>query len=248
MPLLGGGDGWTVSVEGFDPEVVRVRSPLLTIADGVIGTGGEHRLARIRPHDRDFLPRVSMKVRGSETDLVAWPAWYQARTARCRRSRLSHGCWICTPRLERQQLGRQPGSSRRCVFVSLERPGTAVLRAKGVRTLARESDRPLAVPPGKLRAHGPGGRPHFGRSDTQVTGGLAVRGGVNKFRDGATGSTVSQPTNVDPVTSPDPDPKRCGGCEQVEHLGFENLLSEHRRRVGRALGGRRRPDRRGRRA
>ena len=147
VPELGGDEAWTVSIRGFDPEVERVRSSLLTIADGVIGTSGSpvgsHPAARPR-----VLAAGLYEGEGSETELVACPVWTRLDGELPHATSFERQLDLHTGLL-RQRLGRQPDLES-IMFSSLERPGTAVLRAKGVRTLL-ESDRPLEVAAEKLR-------------------------------------------------------------------------------------------------
>src|SRR6266540_1241239 len=74
VPELDADPTWTVSVRGFDPELERVHSSLLTIADGVIGTSGSpvgwHPAARPR-----VLAAGLYDGEGPESDLVACPVW-----------------------------------------------------------------------------------------------------------------------------------------------------------------------------
>ena len=220
VPQLGGDEGWTVSIRGFDPEVERVRSSLLTIADGVIGTSGSpvgsHPAARPR-----VLAAGLYEGEGSETELVACPVWTRLDGELPHATSFERQLDLHTGLL-RQRLGRQP-ELESIMFSSLERPGTAVLRAKGVRRLL-ESDRPLEVPAGSFETGWVDGAMWAVRQTGD--GGLAVAAAEHLEGDRLDRFAAYA---VDPNTSPDPDEalRRLG---QAEQLGFENLLSEHRRR------------------
>ena len=220
VPELGGDEAWTVSIRGFDPEVERVRSSLLTIADGVIGTSGSpvgsHPAARPR-----VLAAGLYEGEGPETELVACPVWTRLDGELPHATSFERQLDLHTGLL-RQRLGRQPDLES-IMFSSLVRPGTAVLRAKGVRALL-ESDRPLEVA---------GRNFDSGRVDGAMwavrrtgDGGLAVAAAEHLEGDRLDRLAAYV---VDPKQSPDPDEalRRLGEAEQ---LGFESLLSEHRRR------------------
>jgi trehalose/maltose hydrolase-like predicted phosphorylase len=221
VPELGADEAWTVSIRGFDPEVERVRSSLLTIADGVIGTSGSpigsHPAARPR-----VLAAGLYEGEGPETELVACPVWTRLDGELPHATSFERQLDLHTGLL-RQRLGRQPDLES-VMFSSLERPGTAVLRAKGVRTLL-ESDRPLetaAVPPFETgRVNGA-----MWAVRSAGEGGLAVAAAERLQGDRLDRFAVYV---VDPEASPDPG-EALRRLEEAQELGFERLLSEHRRR------------------
>src|SRR6266540_2078611 len=106
LPEPGGDEAWTISVRGFDPELERVHSSLLTISDGVIGTSGSpvgsHPAARPR-----VLAAGLYAGEGPDTDLIACPVWTRLdgelphATAFERQLDLHAG-------VMRHRLGRQP--------------------------------------------------------------------------------------------------------------------------------------------
>jgi trehalose/maltose hydrolase-like predicted phosphorylase/hydroxymethylpyrimidine pyrophosphatase-like HAD family hydrolase len=135
---------WTVSVRGFDPELERVHSSLLTIADGLIGTSGSPVAAHPAARPR-VLAAGLYEGEGAQTQLVECPVWTRLdgelppglpfeRLLDLRRG------------IFRQRIGR-PAELDALLFSSLARPGTAVLRAEGPRSLL-ESDQPLEAPRG----------------------------------------------------------------------------------------------------
>jgi trehalose/maltose hydrolase-like predicted phosphorylase/hydroxymethylpyrimidine pyrophosphatase-like HAD family hydrolase len=220
VPKLGGDEAWTVSIRGFDPEVERVRSSLLTIADGVIGTSGSpvgsHPAARPR-----VLAAGLYEGQGSEAELVACPVWTRLDGELPHATSFERQLDLHTGLL-RQGLGRQPDLES-IMFSSLERPGTAVLRAKGVRRLL-ESDRPLEAAAESFETGQVDGAMWAVRRTGE--GGLAVAAAEHLEGDRLDRFAAYV---VDPKASPDPDEalRRLG---QAEELGFESLLSEHRRR------------------
>ena len=112
LPEPDGDEAWTISVRGFDPELERVHSSLLTISDGVIGTSGSpvgsHPSARPR-----VLAAGLYDGEGPDTDLIACPVWTRLdgelphATAFERQVDLHAG-------LVRQRLGRHPDLDSIC--------------------------------------------------------------------------------------------------------------------------------------
>ena len=221
LPEPDGDEAWTISVRGFDPELERVHSSLLTIADGVIGTSGSpvgsHPSARPR-----VLAAGLYDGEGPETDLVACPVWTRLdgelppATSFERQLDLHSG-------LLRQRLGRQQDLES-ILFSSLACPGTAVLRAKGVRSLL-ETDEPLEVAEGT--------EVEWGSVDGTMwalqhagAGGLAVAA-----TERLEGDRLERFASyvADPLRVPDPEEavRRLG---EAQRRGFDGLLSAHRQR------------------
>jgi trehalose/maltose hydrolase-like predicted phosphorylase len=221
LPVLDGDEAWTVSIRGFDPELERVHSSLLTIADGVIGTSGSpvgsHPSARPR-----VLAAGLYDGDGPETDLVPCPVWTRLdgelphATSFERQLDLHAG-------LMRQRLGRQPDLES-ILFSSLQQPGTAVLRARGVRALL-ESDHPLETPATAAVEMGTADGTTWAQQHAGA-GGLAVAAAERLEGDrlDRLATYVADPTAV-----PDPEEalRRLG---EGQKIGFEGLLSAHRRR------------------
>lgn len=221
LPERDGDQAWTISVRGFDPELERVHASLLTIADGVIGTSGSpvgsHPSARPR-----VLAAGLYDGEGPETDLVTCPVWTRLdgelphATSFERQLDLHSG-------LLSQRLGRQQDLES-ILFSSLACPGTAVLRAKGVRALL-ESDEPLKAAEGTAVETGSvdgtmWALQHAGR------GGLAVA--AAERLEGARLERLASYL-ADPYTGPDPEEalRRLG---EAQKLGFDGLLCAHRQR------------------
>jgi trehalose/maltose hydrolase-like predicted phosphorylase len=221
LPEPDGDEAWTISVRGFDPELERVRSSLLTIADGVIGTSGSpvgsHPSARPR-----VLAAGLYDGEGPGTDLVACPVW----------TRLDGELPHATPferqldlhaGLLHQRLGRQP-ELESILFSSLAQPGTTVLRANGVHGLL-ESEEPLQAAEGKAVEMGSVSGTRWALQQAGE-GGLAVA--AAERLEGNRLDRVAAYV-ADPAAVPDPEEalRRLGAAQKI---GFDGLLSAHRRR------------------
>ncbi|MGZ4302032.1 MAG: glycosyl hydrolase family 65 protein [Gaiellaceae bacterium] len=221
LPVFDTDEAWTVSMRGFDPELERVHSSLLTVADGVIGTSGSpvgsHPSARPR-----VLAAGLYDGEGPETDLVPCPVWTRLdgelphATAFERQLDLHAG-------LMRQRLGRHPDLES-LLFSSLAQPGTAVLRAKGVRALL-ESDRPLEIPEEADVEMGAADATTWTRQPAGA-GGLAVA--AVEHLEGDRLDRLAAYV-ADPSAVPDPEEalRRLKGAQAT---GFDGLLAAHRRR------------------
>jgi trehalose/maltose hydrolase-like predicted phosphorylase/phosphoglycolate phosphatase-like HAD superfamily hydrolase len=221
LPEIDGDPTWTVSIRGFDPELERVHSSLLTIADGVIGTSGSP-----VGSDPAARPRVLAaglyEGEGPTTDLVSCPVWTRLD------GELPHAVWFerqldLRTGLLRQRLGRH-SELESLLFSSLARPGTTVLRARGVRRLL-ESDEPLEPPDGTAveagsvdgaswmrKPAGPGGL--VAAADERLDGDRLDR--VAAYVAGSS-------------TMPDTE-EALRRLQGAQALGFDGLLTEHRRR------------------
>ncbi|MGZ8707730.1 MAG: glycosyl hydrolase family 65 protein, partial [Gaiellaceae bacterium] len=221
VPELDGDEAWTISVRGFDPELERVHSSLLTIADGLIGTSGSpvgsHPSARPRVLAAGFYDGD-----GPDTELAACPVWTRLdgelphATSFERQLDLHAG-------LLRQRLGRQP-ELESILFSSLAHPGTALLRANGAHALL-ETDEPLEAAEGTAVEMGSvtGTRWALQRAGA---GGLAVAAAERLEGDRLERLAAYV---ADPKAVPDPEEalRRLG---EAQEIGFDGLLSAHRRR------------------
>ena len=221
LPEPDGDEAWTISVRGFDPELERVHSSLLTISDGVIGTSGSpvgsHPSARPR-----VLAAGLYDGEGPDTDLIACPVWTRLdgelphATAFERQVDLHAG-------LVRQRLGRHPDLES-MLFSSLAEPGTAVLRARGIRALL-ESDQPIEAAEG-----------------TQVETGTVDGTTWMRQRAGAGGLAVAaseclEGDRLDRFAAYVADSNEVPDLEvalrrlqEAQETGFDGLLGSHRRR------------------
>ncbi len=221
LPELDGDPTWTVSIRGFDPELERVHSALLTIADGVIGTSGSpvgsHPAARPR-----VLAAGLYEGEGPETDLVSCPVWTRLD------GKLPHAAWFerqldLRTGLLRQRLGRQLELDS-LLFSSFARPGTTVLRAHGARRLL-ESDEPLEAAEGTAVEAGSVDRATWLREPAGV-GGL-----VAAADERIEGDRLDRLAAYVPDSSAMPDTEDAlRRLRDAQALGFDGLLTEHRRR------------------
>jgi trehalose/maltose hydrolase-like predicted phosphorylase/phosphoglycolate phosphatase-like HAD superfamily hydrolase len=212
---------WTVSVRGFDPELERVHSSLLTIADGVIGTSGSplgsHPGARPR-----VLAAGLYEGEGPETQLASCPVWTRLDGELPHAVRFERHLDLRTGLL-RQQLGRRPDLES-VLFSSLERPGTTVLRARGARRLI-ESDEVLQPAVDTVVDAG------IVEGATWVRGAVGPGGIVAAASERLDGDRLDRVATylMDPASVPDTD-EALRRLEDVQSIGFDGLLAEHRRR------------------
>jgi trehalose/maltose hydrolase-like predicted phosphorylase/hydroxymethylpyrimidine pyrophosphatase-like HAD family hydrolase len=220
VPRLDGDEAWTLSTRGFDPELERVQSSLLTISDGAIGTSGSpigsHPSARPR-----VLAAGLYEGEGPSTDLVACPVWTRLDGELPRATTFERELDLHTGLL-RQRLGREPDLES-LLFSSLARPGTAVLRAKGVRALL-ESASPLEAVPGAQVETGAVNGTTWMRQRAGL-GGLAVAASEQLEGNGLDRFATYV---VDQTMEPDPE-EALRRLEEARGIGFEGLLAEHRR-------------------
>ena len=221
LPELDVDPGWTISVRGLDPELERVQSSLLTIADGVIGTSGSpvgsHPAARPR-----VLAAGIYTGEGAETDLAACPVWTRLD------GELPHELWFerrldLRTGLLAQHLGRE-GDLDGILFSSLARPGTAVLRAKGTRKLL-ESKRPLEPAEGSTAVQGVVDGVTWMRTEARE-GGVVAAAEEKSHGDLFNRLAVYV---ADSIRMPDTE-EALRRLAEAQAAGFEGLLSEHRRR------------------
>ncbi|MFN8035358.1 MAG: glycosyl hydrolase family 65 protein [Acidimicrobiia bacterium] len=129
LPVMPAAPGWTIPVDGFDPQLERVHETLLTVADGVIGTRGAPMFA-----DHGSMAQVLAngvyRGDGPTTHLLTGPVWHRLE-CECghpehlvRRLDLRGG-------LLHETCESPAGHIHGVRFSSLARPGTAVLRAQG---------------------------------------------------------------------------------------------------------------------
>jgi trehalose/maltose hydrolase-like predicted phosphorylase/hydroxymethylpyrimidine pyrophosphatase-like HAD family hydrolase len=221
IPEIGADDAWRVSIRGFDPELERVHSALLTIGDGVIGTSGSpvgsHPAARPR-----VLAAGLYEGAGPETDLVPCPVWTRLD------GELPHAVGF-----EReldlhsgvlgQRLGRAPELDS-LLFSSLEHPGTVVLRARGARSLL-ESDQPFEPAEGTTIDAGSVDGTTWVREPAGEGGVVAVAG------EALVGDRLDRVAVYvsNSATMPDTE-EALRRLQDAQQLGFEGLFVGHRRR------------------
>jgi trehalose/maltose hydrolase-like predicted phosphorylase len=220
VPEIADDEGWTVAVDGLDPELERVHEALLTLADGRIGTNGSpawsHPLATPR-----VLAAGVYDGEGPATELLAAPCWQVLASALPDGARLRRRLDLRSGLL-RQTLVAAEGEAAALRFSSLARPGTVALRAAG----------PPAVVSGggSLRA-AQGTSAEQGRTDEATfmlvpasSGGVAATASevVTDGRVERLGAYVSAAETV-------PDAETAvAALADARRAGFEVLLGEHR--------------------
>jgi trehalose/maltose hydrolase-like predicted phosphorylase len=216
VPEIGEDPGWTLEVDGLDPELERSHETLLVLADGRIGTSGSPAWANPYSTPRVLVGGV-YDGEGPETQLLAAPTWQLLSSQLPAGSRL------------RRVLDLRTGVLRQTVddaaallLSSLSRPGTTALRAQG----------PPALVAGETPLHPPAGMDAAeGNADGAAFSAVrASEGGV-----AAAASEIVSPGRLermasyvaDPVGPPDPE-DAVVALADAQRLGFEALLAEHR--------------------
>ena len=220
VPEIADAEGWTLAVDGLDPELERVREALLTLADGRIGTNGSpawsHPLAAPR-----VLAAGVYDGEGPATELLAAPYWQVLGCALPDGARLRRRLDLRSGLL-RQTLVSAKGEAAALAFSSLARPGTVALRAAGPASFVSGG--------GSLRA-APGTSAEEGRTDEgtfvlvpATRGGVAAAASeaVTAGRVERLGAYVSAPDAL-------PDAETAvAALADARRAGFEALLGDHR--------------------
>ena len=229
--------GWSLVIDGFDVEAVRVRSTLLALVDGRLGTSGaplaDHPSAR-----RWVLAMGVYQGDGPETHLLSAPVAFglpyelgpDARLRRVLDLRTgvlheelsaSEGTLPKVPRAR----SSMPSSFSSIRFSSLVRPGTAVLRSSGPHPRATT----LLLPPADdaVLDEGSEGSVRWMRV-AGSTGGIAAA--VVETETPDDGDRVVDRVAVyeaDPDHLPDPATAVAAATDRAR-WGFDRLLAEHR--------------------
>jgi trehalose/maltose hydrolase-like predicted phosphorylase len=129
LPSIDANHGWTLTVDGFDPEHERAHEALLNVGDGWFGTSG----APLDDHPA-ATPRVLAAGLydgdGPATTLASGPLWDRSGIAFQDGDHLKRTLDMRTGVLMEERLGRRD-SRRTLRFASLSRPGTVAMRAEG---------------------------------------------------------------------------------------------------------------------
>jgi trehalose/maltose hydrolase-like predicted phosphorylase len=220
VPEIAEDEGWTVGVDGLDPELEPVHATLLALADGRIGTSGSSAWRHPSSAARVLVAGLYWGD-GPSTELLAAPVWHMLDSELPDGARLRRRLDLRTGLL-RQRLTSADGDAVALVFSSLARPGTAALRAAGVPELVSGN--------AGLRA-APGTTAEAGRIDgTSYMVVRASTGGV-----AAAVSAKSSPGRVerlvaylsDVETQPDAN-AAVSAAVDAGGAGFETILREHR--------------------
>lgn len=126
VPRLGACSGWSLVVDQFDRDSGRAHEALLAIADGVIGTSAAPLFAHVAARP-DVLAAGIYDGEGPLTDLLAGPRWAQLGRDLSRQDEVVRTLDLRTGLLSEEVAGDSRVHSVR--FSSLARPGVAVLRA-----------------------------------------------------------------------------------------------------------------------
>ena len=220
VPDVSRDEGWTIDVDGFDPELERVHETLLVVGDGRIAANGTpawtHPLATPR-----VLAAGVYDGDGPETELLPAPVWQILSPELPAGGRLERVVDLRTG-LFRQTLSTSDRAAAALSFSSLARPGTVVLRVAGSADL---------VTGGPVL--------HAADSARTETGGVEevtfMRASASKGGIAAAASDVGSLGRVDRlgvfVSDPDiaPDPEAAvSALADAQAVGFEGLLSAHR--------------------
>ncbi len=220
VPDVGRDEGWTIAIDGFDPELERVYEALLVIADGRVGTNGAP--AWMHP---SATPRVLAAGvydgEGPDSELLPVPVWHLLAAELPAGARLDRVLDLRTGTLH-QTVSGPDGAAGVVSFLSLARPGTFALRASGPAHLVRGEPALRAVDGVRTEAGRVDGATFVRASAT--TGGVAAAAGSveSAGRVERLGRYVA-----DPDTLPDLG-LAVAAVADVQRLGFEALLAEHR--------------------
>ena len=143
VPTIDGAPGWSLVIDGIDPQLERAHESLLTLADGRIGTRG----TPLGDHPATMPLLVAAGVyrgSGAETELRPGPRWNRL-AAGIDPERPARRTLDLRVGLMRQELSLQTGRLEAILFSSMARPGTAVLRAAGPLD-AQAGSEPLLAP------------------------------------------------------------------------------------------------------
>ncbi len=220
VPDIGGDDGWTLTVDGIDSELERVREALLVLADGRFGTNG----SPVWPHGAAS-PRVLAgdvyDGEGASTALLPAPVWHVLAAELPKDARLRRRLDLRIG-VTQQTIRTGEGDAVAIMFSSLARPGAVALRVAG----------PSALTNGGTAVRPTGGTTEAGEESGVAyavvpasTGGVAAAAGNMTTRGGVErlGAYLSDPAERPAVGT------ALRAAAEIRGLGFERLLGEHRR-------------------
>jgi trehalose/maltose hydrolase-like predicted phosphorylase len=214
LPAVDADPAWTLAVVGAGRETERVNESRLALADGRIGTRGSVIADVAGGSPAVFAAGVYRGV-GPESELLPAPRWNRVAWRPRGEPRVRRVLDMRAGVL-RQQV--EAGSRRvdALLFSSLARPGTAVLRASAADGGVGWG-RPLVPPPGSA----------VSGTDRLMTA-RGAPDGVTVAASQAIGPTL------DRVAAYRTSPRAAvAALRRAQAAGFETLLNEHRKRVGR---------------
>ena len=199
VPRVAATPGWSIAVDGVDPERERVVDAQLTVADGLIGTSGAPLL-----RTRDARAEVLAAGVYVDDDLLPVPSWAALDRAVTPRDRVTRVLDLHTATLAERVRGDTTIESIR--FSSLAAPGLAVLRADVAPALPAAG---IATP----------------SSVTGGNGGVAIAS-VDGSNGGRIERFAAH--EVATVDAPD-EGRAMARAAEASAAGFERALRDHRR-------------------
>ena len=216
VPRVARADGWSLVVDGFDPDAGRARESLLTVADGLIGTTAAPLLAH-RAACPEVLAAGVYDGEGPLTDLLPGPRWAHLGRELAGDDRVVRALDLRTGTLGETVTGATRVQSLR--FSSLARPGVAVLRAD---VDPAESSDALAAPDGDTHTGVDGGYEWM----ATVGRGGAITAAAWQHREVTRLDRIA--AYVAGSDGPEPD-RAVASLTGALAVDFDGLLCEHRR-------------------
>ncbi|HYU56940.1 MAG TPA: glycosyl hydrolase family 65 protein, partial [Actinomycetota bacterium] len=205
-----------------EPEPERLREALLTLADGRIGTSGAPPLEHPAAQPLVLAAGVYTGT-GPATELLHAPLWDRLDGDLGRASGLRRALDLRTGTL-RQDLDLPEGRLRTFAFSSLDRPGTAVLRAEGRVPAAM----PLSAEDPHTDRTGTAGGWSWIERDSDPVGGIAAAAADRRSEDGERLERLVAYA-ADGEREPEAG-EALLALRAAEAAGFEELLAAHRAR------------------
>jgi trehalose/maltose hydrolase-like predicted phosphorylase len=207
LPSVGGEPGWTLRIDGVDPELERAHESLLSIADGRIGTAGSP-VAAHPAAAPTVLAAGLYDGEGPETALFECPVWSRLSCELGVTDELARALDLHSGVLRQDLQLAGDGPLAAVLFSSLARPGTVAMRAAGARELLRDGFRSAHV--------------------KTSLGGLVVAASDGLAGDGPSGMLNRLGVYYsDAEHQPRPEAARAKLVE-AERAGFDGLLFEQR--------------------
>ncbi|HSC92942.1 MAG TPA: glycosyl hydrolase family 65 protein [Gaiellaceae bacterium] len=122
-------DGWTIDLDGFDPQLERVHESQLALSDGRVGTRGAPAATALAARPGTYVSGAYTGA-GSDAELAAVPLWERLPIVLGPDDRLHRRLDLRTGRLA-QELVVDGKAVRTLAFASLARPGVCAFRAEG---------------------------------------------------------------------------------------------------------------------
>jgi trehalose/maltose hydrolase-like predicted phosphorylase len=222
LPRIAEDPTWAVAVEGLDPRRERAHESVLSLADGRVGTSGTP-LAIHPAATPSVLVSGVYRGEGAQTELLPCPIWNLIAVELPPDASLRRVLDLRTG-VQGQRLEVAGEEMTALLFSSLERPGTAVLRASGVPTPAGAGS-PLA-PPLELREIRAS---RLGNTVLVEVGEppAAVSVAAAESWAGPEGATLDRVAVYAPGSS---RPRARARLRSARAAGFERLLAGHRAR------------------